>query len=164
MKIITFYHVWLRFVTSIQSIFLLVIRLYWGFHFCMAGLGKFQNWDRTVGFFTSLGIPFPELNVGMAASTEFFGGALLLIGLGSRVITVPLIFTMIVAYGTAHTQELSMLLSDPEPFFAAAPFLFLYASVIVLLFGAGRFSVDYCIQKKFCKPTDGTDCCTATVE
>ena len=104
-----------------------------------------------MGFFTSLHIPFPEINVGMAAATEFFGGACLLLGLGSRLVPVALIFTMIIAYATAHPEELASITTDPDQFFGAPPFLFLYASVIVLLFGAGKISVDALLAKKFSK-------------
>ncbi|MCB0353911.1 MAG: DoxX family protein [Bdellovibrionales bacterium] len=129
-------------LTHGQDVLLLVIRLYWGWSFFRTGLGKFQNFDKVVGFFTSLGIPLPEVNVVMAAGTEMIGGLLLLAGLGSRVVTVPLIFTMCVAYATAHTTELSMIFSEPDKFTGAPPFLFLYASVLVLLFGPGKYALD----------------------
>ena len=138
---------WVRSLNSAQSVFLLIIRLYWGYSFIMTGRGKFMNWDRTVEFFQSLNIPMPEINVGMAASTEFFGGICLLLGLGSRFITVPLIFTMGVAYATAHREELLGIFDDADPFVSAPPFLFLYTCIVILLFGAGKFSLDYLIAK-----------------
>ncbi len=39
----------------------------------------------------------PQLNVYLAGGTECIGGILLLLGLGSRFISIPLIFTMIIA-------------------------------------------------------------------
>lgn len=133
---------------TIQSPLLLVIRLYWGISFAQTGWGKFMNLDRTTGFFTDLGIPLPKLNALLAASTEFGGGVLLALGLFARPASVPLIFTMLVAYATAHREELMAIFSDPDKFLGAAPFLFLMASLIVLAFGPGRFSADHFLGKK----------------
>jgi len=132
----------------LQSPLLLVLRLYWGVSFAQTGWGKFMNLDRTAGFFESLGIPLPKLNAVMAASTELGGGVLLALGLFARPASVPLIFTMLVAYGTADKEAVMAVFSDPEKFLSAAPFLFLLASVVVLAFGPGKFSVDHVLGKK----------------
>jgi putative oxidoreductase len=73
---------------------------------------------------------------------------LLLLGLGSRLVSVPLMFTMGVAYATAHREELGKIFSDPDKFTDAPPFLFLLASVIVFAFGPGKISVDALWGKK----------------
>jgi putative oxidoreductase len=125
-----------------QDIFLLSVRLFWGYNFFLTGKGKLLNFERTVGYFSSLGIPMPEINVLMAGGTEAVGGILLFLGLGSRIITLPLMFTMIVALLTAHREELLGILNDPDAFTATPPFLFLFASLIVFLFGAGKYSLD----------------------
>lgn len=138
----TIYTKWLALLAELQHVFLLIIRLYWGWQFILTGRGKFLNIDRTIGFFSSLGIPFPELNVYMAAGTEFLGGACLLLGLGARIVNIPLIGTMVVAYLTAHTEELMSIYSDPDKFLQAPPFLFMFVALIVLLFGAGKYSLD----------------------
>lgn len=133
---------WSSLLNQLQPVVLLVLRLYWGVSFAQAGWGKFMNWERTVGFFTSLGLPMPELNVAMASGTELVGGICLALGLGGRVMTIPLIFTMFVAYATAHFDVLSTIFSNPSGFIEAPPFLFLLVSVLVLIFGPGRFSLD----------------------
>ena len=46
------------------------------------------------------------------------------------------------AYITADRAALLSIFSDPDNFYAAAPFTFLMASLIVLIFGPGRFSLD----------------------
>ena len=121
---------------------LLGIRLYWGWQFFITGKGKLMNLDNTAGFFAALGIPLPKLNALIAGSTECFGGLLLLLGLASRLTSVPLIFTMIVAYLTADREVVFGILDDADAFVTAAPFLFLFASLIIFIFGPGRFSVD----------------------
>lgn len=146
--VFSIYETWEKVLVELQSVFLLILRLFWGWQFMLTGRGKFLNFDRTVGFFSSLGIPFPEINVFMAASTEFLGGVCLLLGLGSRIVNIPLIVTMCVAYITAHIEELMSIYSDPDKFLQAPPFLFLFVSLVVLLFGAGRYSLDRFI---FCR-------------
>ena len=81
------------------------------------------------------------------ARTECFGGLFLLLGLFSRLVTVPMIFTMVIAYATAESAALKSIWSDPDKFVSAAPFLFLLACVIVLVFGPGIFSADWLILK-----------------
>ena len=135
--------------TSLQSVFLLIIRLYWGWQFFQTGMGKLENITKITSFFQSLGIPFPTLNAYLAGSTECFGGLCLLLGLGSRLITIPLIFTMIVAYATAEREALFSIFTDPDKFTGADPFLFMMAAVIVFLFGPGFISVDRLLKKIF---------------
>ena len=131
-----------RAASCLADPFLLGIRLYWGWQFFQIGKGKLSDISVPTAFFTELGIPFPQLNACMAGCTECFGGLLLLLGLFSRVTCVPLIFTMLVAYGTAHLDVVKTIWSDADSFVSASPFLFLLASVIVFSFGPGRVSVD----------------------
>jgi putative oxidoreductase len=126
----------------LQSPLLLVIRLYWGVSFVQTGWGKLMHLDRTAGYFADLGIPMPKLNAIMAGATECGGGLLLALGFLARPVAVPLIFCMGVAYATAEREALGALRSDPDKFVTAAPFLFLLASLVVLAFGPGRFSLD----------------------
>lgn len=126
----------------LQSPLLLLIRLYWGFQFAQTGWGKLTHLERTAGYFGSLGIPAPKVNAILAGGTECLGGALLFLGLFARPASVPLIGTMLVAYYTADREALQAIVSDPDKFVSAAPFLFLFAALIILAFGAGRFSLD----------------------
>ncbi|MBL9219719.1 MAG: DoxX family protein [Opitutaceae bacterium] len=132
----------------LQSPLLLVIRLYWGVSFAQTGWGKLMNLGRTAGYFESLSIPLPKLNAIMAGATETLGGVLLALGLFARPASVPLIFTMLVAYATADREALGAIVSDPDKFLTAAPFLFLLAALLVLAFGPGRFSVDRLLARK----------------
>ena len=83
----------------------------------------------------------------MAGATECGGGVLLALGLFARPASIPLIFTMLVAYWTADREALMAITSDPDKFLSAAPFLFLLASVIVLAFGPGKLSLDALLGK-----------------
>ena len=146
-----YYELLIRLATSLQSPFLLAVRLYWGWQFAQTGWGKLGDIHKVIGFFTSLGIPAPALNAWFVSGLEFLGGILLILGLGSRLIALPLAIDMIVAYITADREALGQIFSDPDKFYAAAPYTFLVASLIILIFGPGRFSLDAMLTGKFNK-------------
>ena len=137
-----YYRMLIRVSSSLQSPFLLAVRLYWGWQFMQTGWGKLTDIGKVIGFFTDLGIPAPALNAYFISALEFGGGLLLILGLGSRLIAVPLVINMIVAYVTADREALLSIFSSPDKFTGAATYTFLVASLIVLIFGPGRFSVD----------------------
>ena len=134
---------------SLQSFFLLLVRLYWGWQFFQTGWGKLHNLPHVVEFFTSLGIPAPALNAYFVSGLECFGGILLAVGLGSRLIALMLAVDMLVAYITADRAALLSIFSNPSDFYAAAPYTFLVASLIVLIFGPGRFALDYLLERRW---------------
>jgi putative oxidoreductase len=133
-------------VSHLQSPLLLAIRLYWGWQFFQTGLGKLTSIDKVIDFFTNLGIPFPAFNAYLVGSLEVVGGVLLFLGLGSRIIALPLTFNMLVAYITADREALFSFFSDPGKFYAADPFTFFFASLLVLVFGPGKISLDAAIS------------------
>ncbi len=135
-----------RAVSHLQSPLLLAVRLYWGWQFFQTGLGKLMHMPKVVEFFTSLGIPFPALNAYFVSSLECIGGALLFLGLGSRVIALPLTIDMLVAYITADREALMSVFSDPGKFYAADPYTFFFAALLVLIFGPGKISIDSAIS------------------
>jgi putative oxidoreductase len=134
---------------SLQSLFLLAVRVYWGWQFFQTGWGKLHRLPQVVQFFTSLGIPMPALNAYFVSGLEVVGGILLAIGLGGRLIALPLAFDMVIAYVTADREALGSIVSDPGKFYNADPFTFLMASLVVLIFGSGLFSVDASIARQW---------------
>jgi putative oxidoreductase len=142
-----FYESLIRAENSLQPFLLLVIRLFWGWQFFLSGFGKLLHIGPVAEFFASLHIVAPLVNAYAAAIVECVGGLFLLVGLFSRLITIPLIFTMGVAYFMAHRTSLITLFSNPDDFLMQAPFLFLFASVIIMVFGPGKFSLDALIFK-----------------
>ncbi|MEP6668372.1 MAG: DoxX family protein [Chthoniobacter sp.] len=148
----TAYALLIRVASCLKCPFLLAVRLYWGWAFFLTGKGKLSDLSRPTEYFASLHIPFPALNAILAGATECFGGLLLLIGLGSRLISIPLAFLLCVAYVTADNEALRAIFSDPDKFVSAAEFQFLFAVLIVLIFGPGMISIDYLIGKKFGTP------------
>lgn len=132
----------------LQSPFLLLVRLYWGWQFAQTGWGKLHSLGKITEFFTSLNIPFPAANAHFVAGLEFFGGLLLIVGLGTRVVGFLLAANMMVAYWTADHDALVSILSDPGKFYVADPYTFLFASVLVLIFGAGLLSLDALVLQR----------------
>lgn len=82
------------------------LRLYLAPIFLIAGFNKLAHFDSTVAWFGNadwgLGLPMPELMAGLAIAAEIGGGFALLLGLATRLTTIPLMVTMIVAAVTAH--------------------------------------------------------------
>ena len=133
-------------VSHLQSPFLLAVRLYWGWQFYQTGLGKLMHMGKVIGFFTNLGIPFPAFNAYFVSSLECVGGVLLFLGLGSRLIALPLAFDMLVAYIAADREALFSFFSEPGKFYGADPYTFLFAALLILIFGPGKISVDHGIS------------------
>jgi putative oxidoreductase len=148
MKISALYARYATVANYAQGPLLLTIRLYWGLQFVQTGWGKLSHLGRTAEFFANLHLPLPQLNAALAGGTELFGGALLAVGLGARVASLPLIFTMFVAYATAEHEALAAIFRDPDKFTGATPFLFLYAALLVLAFGPGCWSLDHWLGRR----------------
>src|ERR1700688_342203 len=109
-----YYRLLNRASSSLASPFLLAVRLYWGWQFMQTGWGKLSDIHKVVGFFTQLGIPAPALNAWFVSRLEFAGGLVLIVGLGSRLVALPLVIDMIVAYITADREALFSIVSSPD--------------------------------------------------
>lgn len=100
----------------------LLLRLYLVPVFWMAGTKKLMNFDSTVEWFGNedygLGLPFPLVLAFLATWTEIIGAIALLLGAGLRWITVPLMFTMIVAMTSVHLDYGWQAIADPGAPFA----------------------------------------------
>ncbi len=70
-------------------------------------------------------------------------------GIGSRLIAMLFIGDMLVAYWAADREALFSIFSSPDKFYAAAPYTFLIASLIVFIFGPGKYSIDALLARRF---------------
>ena len=136
-------------VSYLQSPFLLLIRLYWGWQLAQSGWGKLHHLSSVGEYFATLGLPMPAQMAVFIACIEFFGGIFLALGLASRITGVVLTLNLTMAYVIGDREALLSFFSDPDKFTAAAPFAFLIVSLIVLIFGAGRISADAAITFLF---------------
>ena len=129
MKIIEkIYNTFVRICDQLQSPFLLLVRVYWGWQLMQTGWGKVGDLGKVTNFFMSLGIPLPGVNAVFVSGLELVGGLLLMVGLATRPIALLLVVDMLVAYITADREAFFSFLSSPDKFAAAAPFVFLLVS------------------------------------
>ena len=100
----------------------LALRLYLVPAFWMAGSNKLQSMESTIAWFGNpdwgLGLPLPALLAWLATLTEAIGAVLLLIGLGVRWISLPLMITMLVAAFAVHWQNGWLAIAEKTGVFA----------------------------------------------
>ncbi len=122
----------------------LLVRVSLGLMFAQAGWGKLGNLERTAGFFSSLGIPAPGFHAGLVAGVELVGGTALVLGLLSRLVSIPLSITMIVAILTAKLSDVGGiidLITLDETLYLAV----LFALIAV---GPGSWSLDHPLSQR----------------
>jgi len=108
----------------------LLLRAYLVPVFWVAGNNKWNPFDpdsslqNTIDWFGNpdwgLGLTFPALNAWLAWLAEYFGAILLALGLATRWICIPLMFTMVVAAATVHIDHGWQALHDLKSPFASA--------------------------------------------
>jgi putative oxidoreductase len=121
-----------------------VARLTIGWVFLQSGWGKVHSIPKVAAFFTQLGIPAPEFQARLVAGTELVCGALILLGLATRIATLPLMITMVVALSTALKGDIHEL-SD---LFGLSEYLYIALLLWLGAYGAGPISLDRIIAKK----------------
>jgi putative oxidoreductase len=143
----------------LQSALLLFVRVYWGWQLAQSGWGKLHNLDKVTEFFTSLNLPMPAQMAVIISCIELFGGIFFALGLFSRITSLVLTINLVAAYITADREALFSIFSDPDKFTAAAPYQFLAAALLVLIFGPGKAAVDtvlaYLVDRG-AKPAEGS--------
>jgi putative oxidoreductase len=118
-------------------------RLTVGLVFVGTGWGKLHSIPDVTSFFTDLHIPAPGFHARLVAGTEFFGGLLVLLGLGTRLVSLPLAFTMVVAILTAkrpNVDGLTTLVGFDE-------WSYLVMFIWIALAGPGPLSLDALIRR-----------------
>jgi putative oxidoreductase len=116
----------------------LLARVALGVVFVGSGWGKLHHLDKVSAYFADLGIPAPGFNALLAASAELVCGALLLVGLLTRLAAVPLIVTMAVAIVTAKRDDIHRL----ADLLGMQEFLFIVLCVWLGVAGGGALSLD----------------------
>jgi putative oxidoreductase len=138
--------------SSLQSPFLLLVRLYWGWQFVQDGWGKLHNLGKVTEYFASLNLPAPGPTALFVSIIELAGGVLLAVGLFSRLTGLVLSVNMLTAYVTGDREALFSIFSNPDKFYAAAPYTYLFASLLILIFGPGKLSLDTLLERRFGEP------------
>ncbi len=132
----------------IQSPFLLAVRTDCGWRFVQTGFCKVHNIATIMASFASLNLFFRVLRTPCIAEFKLFSGIFLIFSLGTRLIGFLVADNTLVAYGKAGRQALVSICSNPSEFYVAAPSTFLFAALIVLIFGEGYLSVDHMVAKR----------------
>jgi putative oxidoreductase len=122
----------------------LVGRLAVGLLFLSTGWGKVHSLDKVTHFFETLHIPAPGLNAVVVGYSELICGALLVLGLFTRLATFPLIMSMIVAILTAKLADLHGLF-DLVGF---DEFTYLCVLVMIAVIGPGKVSLDRLLAQR----------------
>jgi putative oxidoreductase len=139
-----YYTLFVEKVSSLQDFPLLLMRLVLAYGFYKPAMMKWKNIDGIIQWFDGMGMPMPALNAYMAATTEALGVILLTLGLGVRIISIPLIITMIVAIKTVHW--VNGFEAGKNGF--EIPLYYILMLFTLLVYGGGKFSLDYVIGKK----------------
>lgn len=117
---------------------LLILRCVAGSSFALHGYDKIfgeGGVEGFSGFVEQLGIPFPLFSAWLAVLAEFVGGLALISGLGARLMSIPLIFTMLTAAFMAHPGEF--------PGKMEFPLLLATAALVIGLMGPGKYAVGF---------------------
>jgi putative oxidoreductase len=130
-----------------QDVALLFLRLILAYGFWEPAKNKWADINAIAEWFESLGVVAPKLNAYMAATTEMAGVFLLTLGLATRLISLPLIITMIVAIKTVHWAN-GFPAGDNG---YEIPLYYILMLFVLLTFGPGRLSLDYFIKRNFSK-------------
>jgi len=117
----------------------LLLRLFVGYFFFETGWGKIHNLDTFAERFAGWGIPFPYFNAVLSAYTELIGGGLMVAGLLTRFVAIPLIINMLVAIVSVKLASVSGL----NDFVELDEPLYLLVFFWLMISGPGVVSLDF---------------------
>lgn len=124
------------------SLLILALRIVFGVLFFLHGLDKMVMFNQlSVNFPSVLGLG-SYTTLMLSIFTEFCCSLFLIAGLLTRLVTIPMVVSMAVAFFDVHDAMM------PEGELAL---IYLIAFFILFLVGPGRFSVDYLLDKRFRK-------------
>jgi putative oxidoreductase len=128
---------------KLKDLPLLFIRLILAYGFFNPAMMKLKDINSIAEWFGSMGIPMPTLNAYLATGTEILGVILLTLGLFSRIISIPLIITMIVAIVTVHGENGF----DAGNNGFEIPLYYMIMLFTLLVYGSGKISLDHLFFK-----------------
>lgn len=120
----------------------LFARLVVGWVFMWSGWGKLNNLAQVTENFVGWGIPYPHILTPFVSGVEFMGGALLLLGLFTRLAAPPLVIIMIVAIISAKGADIDSL--ETLLGFEETAYMALFGWLAVT--GPGPLSLDRILQ------------------
>lgn len=127
-----------------QNLSLLLLRFILAYGFYEPAKTKWQDISSVAEWFKDINIPMPTINAYLSASFEMLGVILLVLGLFTRWITLPLMFIMLVAIYTVHWENG---FSAGDNGFEI-PLYYMIMLFVLTSFGGGRFSIDHWLKSK----------------
>ncbi len=127
---------------KVKDLSLLAIRLILAYGFFGPAMMKWNDMHAVGDWFASLNYPFPYANAYMAGITEVTGVILLTLGLGTRLISIPLMVVMLVAIFTVHIGN--GFEAGNNGF--EIPLYYLVMLFTLFVYGPGKISVDNLIS------------------
>ncbi|WP_199099614.1 DoxX family protein [Dyella sp. ASV21] len=116
----------------------LVVRLVFGYFWLETGIAKVHNLDGFVQRFIGWGIPHPAFSAALSAWTELVGGLLLMLGLCTRLVCIPMLINMAVAV----TLVVSTNLMGLDDYVEADEIVYSLIFFWLLVSGPGKASLD----------------------
>lgn len=121
----------------------ILIRLLVGWVFVSEGIQKFLFTDALgAGRFAHIGIPAPEITAPFVGIVEILFGSLLLLGLATRLSTIPLLIDIVVAIATTKFPLLLQKGFWAMAHEARVDFSMVLGLLFLLAVGGGDWSVD----------------------
>ena len=140
----TLYNKFVEGTGKLRDIPLLLFRLILAVGFYEPAMMKVKNLSGVAEWFGSMNYPLPMISASISMVTEVSGIVLLILGLGSRLISMPMMFIMVIATFTVHISN-GFPAGDNGFEIPLYYFLMLFALVV---YGSGKYSVDYLISKR----------------
>lgn len=130
-----------------RDIALLVLRLVIASLLITHGLPKFQKIisGEPIQFVSVMGMS-QELSLFLAMFAEFICSIFVMVGFATRLSTIPIIFTMAVIFFSIHGDDP---IGKKE-----LPLMYLIGFLGILLMGAGRYSIDNLLHRRFQKASN----------
>lgn len=122
----------------------LPIRLLFGWFWVETGWAKLHNLEGFAGRFEAWGIPFPTLSATLSGATDLVGGALMMLGLATRLTMLPMAFNMVVALALVVLPTISGF----NEFVELDEVLYLLIFILLFWTGPGAISLDALIAKR----------------
>ena len=122
----------------------LPLRLVFGWFWLETGWAKLHNLEFFSQRFVEWGIPFPLLSATASGTVDLVGGVLLILGLGTRLIAIPMIVNMLVALAVVVLPTISTF----NEFVELDEVLYVCVLFWLLMAGPGKASLDHLIARR----------------
>ena len=122
----------------------LLLRLVFGYFWLETGWAKLHNLEFFSARFVEWGIPFPLFSATVSGATDLIGGALLIVGLGTRLVAIPMIVNMLVALAVVVLPTISTV----DEFVELDEVLYVAVLFWLLMAGPGKASLDHWLARR----------------